>query len=273
MPALRSKAFAAFAPAPLAPAANIRDNRISHHTSFGATDSSSSEQIPFQREHRLGLRGVLMAILKSHVLFYREIFAIKGILEEPFLMLGHQEFLGQDFPEDFRYKDVKCFLMAQNIKDIKTLDLFDDRADLKYDLNYPVPEFEHGKYSTVFDIGTLEHLFDTRTCLENCLRMVKLNGMYYLHTCVNGYFAHGLHVFNPSGLINALRLNHFQIIYLKYSNGEGMPIDVLTGNENVLIWIVARKIKEMGNFIIPQQEGWETAYKSPTPSGPPPTFA
>jgi len=135
-----------------------------------------------------------MAILKEHIPFYREIFKIPGIISEPILTFGFQDIIGENIPTEFRFKDLKRLITSKGIKNILTLDLFDVRADLRYDLNLPVPEFEHNKYNLVFDIGTLEHIFDTRQTIENCLRMIKKGGFYFVQTTVRGYFRHGLHV-------------------------------------------------------------------------------
>lgn len=188
---------------------------------------------------------------------------MKGVLGDPLLMLGYQEILGQDFPEDFRYQDVKHLLVARNIHNIKAIDIFDDRADLKYDLNCPVPKFEYEKYRTLLDIGTVEHIFDTRTCFENCLRMISVGGFFVLHTCVKGYFKHGLHVFNPDGLIDLFELNGFEIQYLRYSTVDGEPLQKPNDGENVLIWIVGKKLRPIDTLIIPQQRGWSEAYRVP----------
>jgi 2-polyprenyl-3-methyl-5-hydroxy-6-metoxy-1,4-benzoquinol methylase len=55
-------------------------------------------------------------------------------------------------------------------------------------MNRPVPESEHNKYGTMIELGSIEHVFDTAACIENCLRMVRKKGHYLLHTEVNGYF-------------------------------------------------------------------------------------
>ena len=201
-----------------------------------------------------------MSIFKEHVPFYREVFKIPGIFSGPFLTLGCQDFEGNGFPKDFQYKDLKDLILSKGVDDVKTLDLFDPRADLRYNLNFPVPSFEQQKYGVVFDIGTLEHVFDTRQCIENCLRMVKVDGLYIIHTPVNGYFGHGLHVFNPDGLIDALLLNNFEILYLKYTTPNGTVIKYPTLEIDVLIWVVARKKKEINNFNIPEQKIWEEIY-------------
>src|SRR5207244_5971508 len=139
-----------------------------------------------------------------------------GFLAEPFLMVGFQIIVQRDLPDDFGYEDMKELLHAKGIGDVTTLDYFDPRAELRYDLNVPVPTAEHERYLTVCDIGTLEHVFDTRQCMENCMRMVKPGGHYFLTTPVKGYYGHGLHTFNPELVVQAFRLNGFDIAYLKY---------------------------------------------------------
>ena len=171
-------------------------------------------------------------ILKLHIPFYREIFAIPDFLQTPILTFGCQGVEGtqseetpranpllprlrrflssrgkmgrllgfarskfaQPVPRDFRFSSLTELLCSKG-HPVTTLDYFDSRADLRYDMNQPVPEGEHNRYGTLIDIGSLEHLFDTAGCLENCFRMVRPGGSYLLHTPINGYFGHGLHVF------------------------------------------------------------------------------
>ncbi len=206
-----------------------------------------------------------MAIIEKHLPLYREIFQIPGFFSEPFLTLGFQGICGDNLPEDFKFLDFKELLISKGVNDVKTLDLHDARAELRYDLNLPVPTEEHGRYSVVADIGTLEHIFDVKQCLESCIRMVKEGGLYFLHTNVNGYFKHGLYVFNPDLLINVLKSNHFEIVYLKYSTlmlGK-LEIPDPSIRHDVLVWIVARKVKDSQGFIMPSdphQEFYDKAY-------------
>lgn len=198
-----------------------------------------------------------MAILRGHVGFFRDIFAIPGFLKEPFLMFGHQDLIGADFPPDFRFKDVKELLASQDIRNVTTVDLFDERADWRFDLNNPVPDSHHETYATVMDIGSLEHLFDTAQVLENCLRMVALNGFYLLETPVNGCLRHGFHTFNPDMIIRTLELNGFAVRYLKYISFFGVPIADPGDAEHALMIIVAQKTRPLLTLTIPQQEGWK----------------
>src|SRR6267143_2395675 len=105
-----------------------------------------------------------MGILKRHIDLHREVFQLPGVLAEPILQIGFQTIHGKDLPEDFNYPDVKTMLEARGLKDITALDYFDPAAELRYDMNLPVPEHEYERYQTVMDIGTIEHVFDTRQC-------------------------------------------------------------------------------------------------------------
>jgi hypothetical protein len=201
-----------------------------------------------------------MAILQVHLDFYREIFEIPGFVAEPFLMIGFQVIAGDDLPEDFNYENLKQLLNARGVTEVTALDLFDARAELRYDLNVPVPSAEVERYRTVCDIGTLEHLFDTRQCIENCMRMVEPGGRYCLVTPVKGWYRHGLHTFDPELVIQAFQLNGFEIEYLKYSSKIGKLIETPEVARNALIWIVGRKTASLEAFQVPQQGRWAHLY-------------
>ncbi|MFH1758975.1 MAG: hypothetical protein ABH822_00225 [Patescibacteria group bacterium] len=197
-----------------------------------------------------------MAIIKDHIPIYREIFRLSDVFREPVLTFGYQDILGKDIPKDFNYQDFKQLLLARGAKSIATLDPFDNRSDLKYDMNLPIPESEYEKYHTLIDIGSLEHVFDTKQCLENCMRMIKVGGYYFLHTPVNGWLYHGFHTFNPHFIIDAFKQNNFNIKYLKYSSQRGIPIKTPDQDSNAIIWIVGQKTVSIKQFQIPQQENW-----------------
>lgn len=60
-------------------------------------------------------------------------------------------------------------------------------------------------------------------------------------TCVNGYFDHGLHIFNPEMIMDVLKLNGFEIIYNKYISNTGAEITDPSINRDILIFLVAKK--------------------------------
>lgn len=239
-----------------------------------------------------------MAILPAHVPWYEEIFAIPDLLSDPVMIFGYQEVrvpswylrgarpdgLVQrarrrglalrarlarlagtrpplaDFPPEYGHSSLASLLGSRGVREVRSLDLFDQRAEARYDMNHPIPAEEFGRYGAFIDIGSLEHVFDTRQCLENCMRMVRVGGHYFVHTCVNGYFAHGLHVFNPEALLQAFVLNGFDIVYRRYTTADGAPLTDPRRGKDVLLWVVGRKVKDIPVFQMPQQGWWEEYY-------------
>lgn len=205
-------------------------------------------------------------IVPQHIVYYDEIFPISGFLTDPILIFGYQEVYtppsGPPFASEFfDYPDLNAWLEARGHLDITTLDLFDERSNLRYDMNDPVPPEEDERYATLIDIGCLEHVFDTRVCLENCMRMVTVGGHLMLHTPVNGYYGHGLHVFHPEAILSALELNGFEVRYMKYCRLDGTEVDDPGGLQDAIIWAVARKTRSLGKFVCPQQGRWSTRYR------------
>ena len=198
-------------------------------------------------------------VLERHLPFYREILAIPEFLGNPILCFGFQEFQPGAILDGRDCTHLGEYFATRGFQSV-SLDLFDPRSELRYDMNHKVPDREHERYGTFIDIGSLEHVFDTRQCFENCLRMVKQGGHYLLHTPVNGYYGHGFHVFNPDCLREGLEENGFRLIYEKYSSIDGVVLpDPSVPGEN-LAWLVARKERAMGDFVCPQQRKWLTRY-------------
>ena len=73
---------------------------------------------------------------------------------------------------------------------------------------------------------------------------------------------HGLHVFNPMLITEAFRLNGFEIIYLRYSSKDGMPLNDPAEASDSLIWLVGKKTKPIDAFKIPQQVEFLTYYQA-----------
>ena len=233
-----------------------------------------------------------------HVPLYREVFALPGFLADPVLIFGVQDVRIPDIhfaqgaglpwrrrverilhllrfrweilrgravpcgtvPREYRSGDLSGILENLGAREIHSLDLFDARADLRYDMNQPVPDHEHERYGTLIDIGSLEHLFDTAQCLENCLRMVRPGGHYLLHTPVKGYLGHGLHTFNPEGLFDAFTENEFAIVFRCFTAKSGRILEDVGGADDVLLWLVGRKVGSLKTFQPPQQKVWSGYY-------------
>lgn len=224
-----------------------------------------------------------MVITRYHLAYYSEIFALSGFLQDPIAVFGFQDFSNkqpgalrayrryllqrgpkpQDLPAEFKVANLTEFLRARGMREIRVIDLFDARADLRYDMNHPVPPAEHERYGTLIDIGSIEHVFDTRQCLENELRMVRPGGAFMVMTPVAGYRGHGLHTFHPDVLPQALEINGFEVVYRRYSTKYGVPLERPAPGDDALIWLVGRKRASLDKFQIPQQQAfWEEYYRA-----------
>jgi hypothetical protein len=167
-------------------------------------------------------------------------------------------------PPEFASPTLTAVLKAGG-SSVDEIDLFDRRASIQLDMNYPVRPTSYEQYDTLIDIGSLEHVFDTRQAIDNCLRMIKVGGYYLLSTPVKGYFGHGFHTFNPDALRQAIVLNGFEICEEMFTDrfttlrllGHGHRAEAS-------IWLLARKLEPLEAFVIPQQRLWAEFYDAET---------
>lgn len=66
-----------------------------------------------------------------------------------------------------------------------------------HDFNNPLPESYNGKYDTVIDAGSLEHIYDVRTAVENFKRMLRPGGRIIHINPANNFCGHGFYQFSP----------------------------------------------------------------------------
>jgi len=235
-----------------------------------------------------------MAVLRDHIPYYLEILDIDEFLRDPILIFGFHgcwyeekriskrfvkqrvmlwlqflskmKFRGVKFrslrkiPVKFQENNLQEILKNYGMNEVKTLDLFDDRADFNFDMNTPLPSDLKGRFKTVIDIGSLEHIFDTKQCLWNLFSLLQTEGHLLIHTPCNGYFDHGFHTFSPECLTQAIELNGFKIEYLKFATPCGIELRNPDSVCDALILIVAKKLKHIKHFNIPQQGRWERIY-------------
>lgn len=240
-----------------------------------------------------------MTMLHYHIPYYLDVFNIAGFLKDPVLIFGFQDsYLGRKrsirskierrmkrrakywmemrmrkrrgaikprlvraIPKEFQEGNLNDILRNLGLSDMRTMDYFDKRADIIHDMNLPIDDSLRGAFSTVIDIGCLEHVFDTKQCLWNLFRLLKVNGHLLLDTPCNGYFDHGFHTFSPECLIQAVEMNGFEVKYLKYSTPDGYELEHPGIVSNAIIWLAAEKKEEKKSFVIPQQGCWRDIYK------------
>ena len=135
-----------------------------------------------------------------------------------------------------------------NCRDYKTLDI--DNGDYAIDLTGDT-SFLNQKWDTVFNLGTIEHIWDAHRAYCNAIQMVKVGGYFINHAPVGVDFVdHGIHLTSPAALLSFFKINGFEII--DHFNSD-----------NVIQWIVAKKLEHRTSFLAPQQV-WTNGWKPET---------
>jgi hypothetical protein len=150
--------------------------------------------------------------------------------EGPVLTLGRQSFLGSHpemlgifvqagiqpvpLPPEFEapgkhlYGDQVFF--AHLGLESATLDVSDyEEAEIVHDLNTPVAPALHGRYRTVIDGGTFEHVFDVRQAFANMADLVAPGGRVLHISPANNYVNHGFWQLSPRSFFSFYRANGF----------------------------------------------------------------
>lgn len=129
---------------------------------------------------------------------------------------------------------------------VDVLDIDDyEGANIIHDLNIKIPERLEDKYDTILDFGTLEHIFDVKTAIENISLMSKKNGMILHVSPTNNFCGHGFYQFSPEFFNTVYSLNK------SYKNTEIF----LSNTYDSKNWY---KLKEFNNKRINIQSDQET---------------
>jgi hypothetical protein len=108
-------------------------------------------------------------------------------------------------------------------------------ADVVHDLNQPVPEALHQRYTLVYDGGSLEHIFDVPTVLRSYMEMVEVGGHLIIQTNADGHMGHGLYQFSP------------ELFYRVLSAENGYEVEHVTAMVDDVGW------GRLGNVPIPYE--------------------
>ena len=73
-----------------------------------------------------------------------------------------------------------------------------ENANIIQDLNKDIPTNLEGKFDTIIDGGSLEHVFDVKTALNNLKKMCKINGIIIHISPTNNFCGHGFYQFSPN---------------------------------------------------------------------------
>lgn len=161
-------------------------------------------------------------LIRKHLDHYNR---LKPYCTGKMLMLGNQ------------YSNVGSATEIFPCTEYKTLD--PDGGDFQLDIQSDLSNMDQ-MWDTVFNLGTLEHVWDAHKAYSNSARMVKVGGYFIGHAPVENYNNHGIHVTNAEAILKFFSINGFEIIDSWKS-------------DSVLLWHVAKKITHQTEFIRPQQ--------------------
>ncbi|MDB5602028.1 MAG: methyltransferase protein [Xanthobacteraceae bacterium] len=120
-----------------------------------------------------------------------------------------------------------CAAMVRKLGYGSYLELdINDRADMTWDLNKPVPTNEHGRFDLVYDGGSLEHIFNPFQGCANLLRMTKLGGRIVHSQGVGDQTDQGYWTFNPGFVLDFYRANGCILTKLFIMDLDGTEFDV-----------------------------------------------
>lgn len=178
--------------------------------------------------------------------------------------------------EDFKEKkciDDVSFFSALGFNSIESTDNSDhESADIILDLNKPIPKELYGKYDTIIDGGTLEHIYNVPNVLKNIHDMLKVGGrIIHIVPSASFYFIdHGFYMFSPT-LFNDYYVSNkytieksYVLTFDRWRMADGIHniyqydrtlIEYITrwNGDSSGIFFVATKNNESTSDVIPQQ--------------------
>lgn len=185
-------------------------------------------------------------ILREHVEHH-------GRLSDLGAFTGDMLLLGNHKCRMLGHADAKSFFKRLGAAHVETLDL--DGGDLALDLNKDLDQLSR-RYDSVYNLGTVEHVWNAHQAWVNTLRAVKVGGMLASHSPVSGYRNHGIHVTSAWAIVDFVALNGFEIAehwMSEESYGE-------------TLWLAARKREHVMDYRMPEQVYRHGRKPSPSPA-------
>lgn len=153
--------------------------------------------------------------------------------------------LQQDQYSEFVHERTLFAMMG--IQGYDALDAFDcEGATLVHDLTKPVPQDWHGRFGTVVDGGTIEHIIDLKMVFTNIVSLLRVGGSIIHISPICGWINHGFLQLSPCLFYEFYQQNGFETHdgYLIHFDADGS-----TGR------FTAEEYRHDGKRIFPEKEG------------------
>lgn len=211
-----------------------------------------------------------------------------GVNFDETLILGHQKnYIGlslrKKLSHEFQIKSkdllgeyADAFLNTVGIERFQILDISPyEGATVIQDLNWPVPDSLNGKFTTVIDIGTSEHVYNASQSIANIKSLCKVGGSVMILSPANNHLGHGFYQFSP------------ELFFRSFDNESGFKIESMYLIKKNLFWnswyeltdpknrrrrgtihtkrrcylgVIATKIENMERLVNPQQSDYVSAW-------------
>lgn len=171
-----------------------------------------------------------------------------------------------------RYVHANTLFRMLGVEPHEALDASEtEGAALIHDLNQPVPQAWHGRYESILDGGTIEHIFDMRTGLSNMVRMLAVGGQIFHMSPMNGWVNHAFYQLSPALFYDFYQANGFEVrdahvlqmsnqfddndpgTLIRYVHSDATLTPNKPGKLMAFVFI-ARKLREVEQIVIPTQQ-------------------
>jgi SAM-dependent methyltransferase len=113
-----------------------------------------------------------------------------------------------DAPAQFTNAQTVATLLGA--KSVRVADVSSyENPDYLIDLNYDVDATYVERFDAILDVGTLEHVFDVPTALNNMVRMLRPGGLVALGYPASNCIDHGFYSFSPTLFYDYFAANGF----------------------------------------------------------------
>lgn len=151
-------------------------------------------------------------------------------------------------------KNTEPLLKELGASNVLSLDISDyEGCDIVFDLMDDVaqrPDLKRivGRFDTILDFGTSEHVFNAPQALVNAWNMLKDGGRYIFDLPVTGWVSHGLYQFSPNYFYSVGKSGYFRLAHLFFHHKRGDKILAIRNFDNGAYARVngARKISAWG---------------------------
>lgn len=162
--------------------------------------------------------------------------------------------------------------------EVQTMDASSyEGATVVHDLNTPVPANLHASYDTIYDGGSIEHIFNVPMVVANYVAMLREGGRLLIATVANNYLGHGFYQFSPEWAYRTFGPDSGCAVETCYlmgydETGELMPasdpmrerrrIETFTTPIATYLMIAARRINDRPFAARPQQSDYVTSWRA-----------